>query len=173
MEHRQVLLIGFGTEEERLRDLLAPEKVDVLACGPSGLEKTVGELCMDPGDSVPGEALERGLVLFHNFTRDGLDPVLKILREAGLSRQPMKAMVTPTNWHWKVKNLMKELMQEQEIMGEIMKLKKLRDSMSMPAFTDLPAMKARMMAEVQLSGGEGVTADTVRAAYRELEKYAK
>ena len=45
--------------------------------------------------------------------------------------------------------------------------------MPMPAFTDLPAMKARMQAEVQLSGGENVTVETVRAAYAELQKFLK
>ncbi len=58
-------------------------------------------------------------------------------------------------------------------MGELIKLKKLRDSMPMPAFTDIPAMKARMMAEAQLSGGEEVTVETIRRAYEQLEKYAK
>ena len=173
MEHRQVILIGFGPMEEKLSSLLAEQSVDVLAYGPSRLGDTVGTLCLDEGQKTREEAMDRGLVLFHNFTQDGLDPVLKILREAGIPRQPMKAMVTPTNWHWKVSALMKELQQEQEIMTELFKLKKLRDSRPMPAFTDLPAMKARMMAEVQLSGGEEVTLETIRTAYRELEKFAK
>ena len=173
MEHRQVLLIGFGPMEEKLKDLLKEEHVDILTYGPSRLKDTVGLLCSENGDTAPEEALERGLVLFHNFTQEGLDPVLKVLRQAGIPKQPMKAMVTPTNWHWKVSSLMEELQQEQKIMGEILKLKKLRDSIPMPSFGDIPAMKARMMAEVQLSGGEAVTLETIRAAYRELEKYAK
>ena len=109
--------------------------------------------------------------MFHHFLRDDLDPVLKALREAGLPRQPFKAMVTPTNWHWKVKDLLKELAREQEVMGELIKLKKLRDSMPMPDFTDIPAMKARMLAEMQLSGGENVTVESIRRAYEELQKF--
>ena len=173
MEHRQVLLIGFGSMEEKLRELIEPLNLEVLSFGPSRLTETVGTLCMQREQDPREEAMERGLIMFHNIKRDDLDPVLKVLRQAGIPKQPLKAMVTPTNWHWKLKNLMEELQQEQEIMAEIMKLKKLRDSMPMPAFTDIPAMKARMAAEVQLSGGEQVTVETVRAAYRELQKFAK
>ena len=173
MKQKQVLLVGFGPMEEKLRLLLEPMGLKVLTLGPSHLKKTVGELCLMEQSPSREEALDRGLVMFHQFTQEELDPVLKVLREAGIPRQPYKAMVTPTNWHWTLNALMKELSQEQEIMGEIFKLKKLRDSMPMPAFTDIPAMKARMMAEVQLSGGEGVTVETIRSAYRELEKFAK
>ena len=110
----------------------------------------------------------------HIFAAGELNLCLhSVLREAGIPKQPLKAMVTPTNWHWKVGALLSELQQEQEIMGEIIKLKNLRDSMPMPAFTDIPAMKARMQAEVQLSGGEDVTVETVRAAYAELQKFLK
>ena len=35
--------------------------------------------------------MDRGLVLFHNFTQDELDPLLKALREAELPRQPLKS----------------------------------------------------------------------------------
>ena len=173
MEHKQVLLFGFGSLAEKLRLLIEPMGLKVLAFGESRLEETVGTLCMEKEPESGEGAMERGLVMFHNFSREDLDPVLKVLREAGIPKQPLKAMVTPTNWHWKVSALLKELQQEQEIMGEILRLKKLRDSMPMPAFTDFPAMKARMQAEAQLSGGEGGTVETVRAAYRELEKFVK
>ena len=173
MEHKQVLLIGFGDLAEKLLPQLRTLSLEVRTLGPSCLHKTVGELCLQEQDLPQEEALDRGVVLFHNFSRDDLDPVLKVLREAGIPKQPLKAMVTPTNWHWKVSSLLSELQQEQEIMGEIIKLKKLRDSMPMPDFTDIPAMKARMQAEVQLSGGENVTVQTVRAAYAELQKFLK
>ena len=173
MEKKQVLLIGFGPLAEKLKEMIAPLGICVRTYGASYLSKTVGELCMEENTPAPEPAMERGLVLFHHFRQEELDPVLKILREAKLSKQPLKAMVTATNRHWKAENLIGELQQEQELMGELMKLKKLRDSMPMPAFTDVPAMKARMAAEVQLSGGEGVTAETIRCAYRELSKFAE
>ena len=173
MEHKQILLIGFGVLEEMLLSRLKPLSLEIRTLGPSCLNHTVGELCLWKEKQPREEALERGVVLFHNFSRDDLDPVLKVLREAELPKQPLKAMVTPTNWHWKVGALLSELQQEQEIMGEIIKLKTLRDSLPMPDFSDIPAMKARMQAEVQLSGGEDVTVETVRAAYAELEKFLK
>ena len=173
MEHKQILLMGFGLLEEKLRALLEPMGLEVLTCGPSYLPKTVGEIFLSENPGSPEEAMERGLVMFHNFAHEDLDPVLKVLREAEIPTQPYKAMVTPTNWHWTVEALLSELQQEQLVMGELIKLKKLRDSMPMPAFTDIPAMKARMMAEAQLSGGEEVTVETIRRAYEQLEKYAK
>lgn len=173
MADKKVLLIGFGDLEEKLRTLLKPLQLEIQGIGPSHISSTIGELCLLDQQEPAEEAMERGLVMFQNFTRDDLDPVLRVLRDAGIPRQPFKAMVTPTNWHWKLEDLLKELQQEQEIMSEIIKLKQLRDTIPMPSFTDIPAMKARMAAEVQLHGGEGVTVETVRAAYRELEKFAK
>ena len=173
MEKKLVLLVGFGALEEKLEEILKPLDLEIRKIGPSRLDETVGALCRDEKEYPREEAMDRGLVMFGGFTRDDLDPVLKVLREAELPRQPLKAMVTPTNQKWKLQDLLQELLQEQEIMGEIIKLKQLRDSLPMPAFTDIPAMKARMMAEVQLRGGEEVTVETVRAAYRELQKFAK
>ena len=109
MEQKQVLLIGFGSQEEMLRDRLSELDLEVRTYGPSCLSRTVGELCQMDQENLPEEGLQRGLVLFHRFTREDLDPVLKVLRQAGISRQPLKAMVTPTNWHWKVENLLEEL----------------------------------------------------------------
>ena len=173
MEQRQVLLVGFGSLGETLKQQIAVLGPRVLMIGPSRLNETVGQLCGETCQNPQEEAMERGLVLFNHFRQEELDPVLKALREVPIPRQPLKAMVTPTNRHWKVSDLVKELQQEQEIMAEIIKLKKLRDAMPMPAFTDLPAMKARMAAEVQLSGGENVTVESVRRAYEELQKFAE
>ena len=106
MEEKQVLLIGFGGMEETLRPRLEELDLKVLAPGASQLSRTVGELCMEKEAFPREEAMERGMVLFHNFSRDDLDPVLKVLREAGIPKQPLKAMVTPTNWHWKVSALL-------------------------------------------------------------------
>ena len=173
MEHQEVLLIGFGELTEKLKNLLEAGKLEVMTFGAEDISQTVGQLVTAGGSEKPEEPLDRGLVMFHNFTREGLDPALKILREAGIPKQPLKAMVTPTNWHWKVQNLLQELQQEQQLMGELIKLKQLRDTIPMPAFTDIPAMKAWMAAEVQFSGGESVTLETIRSAYEGLLKLKK
>ena len=122
MEHKQVLLIGFGSLEDKLLPQLEALSLEVRTLGPSCLTKTVGELCLQEKSMPREEGLERGVVLFHHFSRDDLDPVLKVLREAGIPKQPLKAMVTPTNWHWKVRDLLSVLQQELEIMGELIKL---------------------------------------------------
>ena len=173
MEHKEVLLIGFGELTEKLKSLLEKENLEVMTFGAEDIPQTVGQMVSSGGNPQPGTALERGLVLFHNFSRDDLDPVLKVLREAGIPKQPLKAMVTPTNWHWKVQDLLKELQQEQQLMGELIKLKQLHDTIPMPAFTDIPAMQAWMAAQVQFSGGESVTLETIRSAYEGLLKLKK
>ena len=173
MEHKEVLLIGFGELTEKLKGLLEQADLEVMVFGEEDISQTVGQLVLSGGNKEPGTALERGLAMFHNFSREELDPVLKVLREAGIPRQPLKAMVTPTNWHWRVRDLLKELQQEQQIMGELIKLKQLHDTIPMPAFTDIPAMKVWMAAQVQLSGGESVTVETIRSAYEGLLKLKK
>lgn len=173
LAQKQVLLIGFGLLEEKLRTLLEAMNLQVLTVGPSHLNKRVSEIFLSENPESQEEAMERGLVMFRHFSQEDLEPVLRVLREAEIPKQPYKAMVTSTNWNWKLEDLLSELQQEQQIMGELIKLKKLRDSMPMPAFTDIPAMKARMMAEVQLSGGEEVTVESIRKAYQELEKFAR
>ena len=172
MDHQEILLVGFGPLAEKLALLLKPMGYGLRIVQPSQQKKTIGQLCLED-EMLPQEpAMERGVVLFRNFTQEDLDPALKILRQAGLPRQPHKAMVTATNWHWKLGDLIKELDQEQIVMTALIRLKQLRDQMPMPAFTDIPAMKARMQAEVLLKGGEGATVEAIDRAYQELLKFA-
>lgn len=173
MEHKKILLVGFGPLEEKLTVLLAPYGWEIQTVQPSQMNQTIGELCRYGENIAQEPPMERGTVLFWNFSQQELDPALKVLREAGIPRQPHKAMVTPTNWHWKLSALLQELAQEQLVMGELIKLKKLRDQMPVPAFTDIPAMRARMQAEMLLKGGEDATAENIRRAYEELAKFAK
>lgn len=172
MEEKKILLAGFGPLEEILR-----LQLQALGCGlqtvqPSQYEKTIGELCRYGQELPTEENPDRGTVLFWNFTQQELDPALKLLRQAQLPAQPHKAMVTKTNWHWKLSDLIEELAQEQQVMAALIRLKRLRDQMPMPDFMDLPAMQARMQAEVLLKGGEGATVEALEKAYAELEKFA-
>ena len=170
MEKKQILLIGLGTEARKVSQALAGTEIQVLEADTGIMGDTVGQIfTQEP--VCAGETLSPAVIMFRGFDRDSLDPVLLAIRNAGLTHQPLKAMVTPTNWNWRLGDLYSELQQEQQVMGALMKLKKLRDAMPMPDIMNIPAMKARMQAEVLLKGGEDATVEAIEKAYRELEKF--
>lgn len=171
MNQKQVLLVGFGSEYQELAAVLAP--LEIRRVGGELLEKTVGEVCRGPLPESGGEPLELPLILFHNIAQEELDQVLKAIRQVKLPRQPLKAMVTPTNQSWTLAALYQELQQEQQVMGALIRLKQLRDRMPMPDLMNIPAMQARMQAEMLLSGGQEATVEAIEAAYRELQKWEK
>ena len=70
MEHKEVLLIGFGAMEEKMTELLQSPEVDVMTFGSSRLNETVGQLVLSREKDEREEAMDRGLVLFHNFTQE-------------------------------------------------------------------------------------------------------
>ena len=170
MEMRQILLVGLGTEGQKVRQALADMEITILEADAGTMALTVGQI-FTQGESCCGETMSPAVIMFRGFDRDSLDPVLLAIRQAGLSHQPLKAMVTPTNWNWRLGDLYSELQQEQQVMGALMKLKKLRDAMPMPDIMDIPAMKARMQAEVLLKGGEDATLEAIEKAYGELKKF--
>lgn len=171
MDQKQVLLVGFGAEYEQLAAALAP--LETRRVGGEMLERTVGQVCSEPLQAGAGKPLDLPLILFHNLTRDELDEVLKAIRQVKLPRQPLKAMVTPTNQGWTLAALYEELQQEQQVMGALIRLKQLRDRMPMPDIMNIPAMQARMRAEMLLSGGQEATVEAIDAAYQELQKWEK
>ena len=173
MERKQVLLVGLGTQEALVREALKDTDIEILSADDGRMEETVGAVFTEPTPSGLARAMDLTLIMFRNFTREELDPVLKAIREAGLSRQPLKAMVTAHNWGWKLGDLYEELQQEQKVMGALIRLRAVRDATPMPDFMDIPAMRARMVAETLLRGGEDVTVEAVEKAIVELKKYQK
>lgn len=173
MERKQILLVGLGREDILVRKALEGEDIAVLSADRSLLKKTVGEVFSQELTGDSEEAFRPAFLMFRNFSREDLDPAIHLLRQAGLSHQPLKAMVTPTNWRWTLGDLYAELQQEQQVMGALIRLRKLRDSMPLPDFMDIPAMKARMQAEALLKGGEEATVEAIEGAYQELLKYKK
>ena len=173
MADRQVLLVGLGPEAEKVRMALQGQSLDLLSIGPDQLELTVGQVFEKGCFQTSGETLSPYLMMFRGFSSDQLDAVLRDIRQASLSHQSVKAMVTVTNWNWKLKDLYEEVQQEQKIMAALIRLRKLRDSMPMPEITDFPAMQARIQAEVLLKGGENATEEAVERAYQELLRFQK
>lgn len=172
MGEKQVLLVGLGTEAQKVQKALEETEIQVICRDGAKLHLTVGE-AFGESDGLGGETLSPAMIMLRSFTRDELDEVLRLIRQAGLSRQPLKAMVTPTNWSWRLEALYEELQEEQKIMSALIRLKQLRDSMPLPDFMDIPAMQARMQAEMVLKGGENATMESIQKAYDALLKFQK
>ncbi len=57
--------------------------------------------------------MEERVVIFHGFTREELDRVLRALKSAlGRDVDLIPAVTTPTSLEWKVKDLIEELRKE-------------------------------------------------------------
>ena len=177
MKEKQVLCYGFADQEEILFAVLRTLGITPVPVTADRLSQQVGFLCGLPGyreknRPLSGEAPREALMLFHNLPREDLNDVLRSIRQGGVTRSSLKAMVTPTNSNWTLETLLGELRLEQEVMGELMKLNRLRREIT-PDPMNFGLMQALVRAEKCFSGGEEVTADTIRQAYAELSRYQK
>ena len=172
MEKKQALIYGYGEDTDRLCAALAAMDIRPLVIPAEQMGQQVGYLCGLPGyrekKEVPALTEDRAMLLFHNLTRDDLDDALRGIREAGITRSSLKAMVTPTNRNWPMAKLLGEIYQEQQVMGELMKLSRLRKDVTPDPF-NFPLMQALIQAEKCFSGGEDLTVDQVKKAYADLE----
>ena len=64
-------------------------------------------------ESIPSDAfsMTEPMVILHGFDSPGLDRVLALLRESGLSVS-LKAVTTPTNLRWSGQQIYRELLRE-------------------------------------------------------------
>ncbi len=58
---------------------------------------------------------EKKVVIFHGFEREELGSLIKVLREKA-GKEIIMAVTTETSLEWKVKDLIKELIEEDEFM---------------------------------------------------------
>ena len=173
----KAVIYGFGDQEQRLCEILEGLDITPLAVPREDMGQQVGYLCGFKGyrrkNREPGE-LPRGyaMVLFDGLSRDDLDRTLKAIHDGGITVRSLKAMVTPTNRNWTLDALLGEIHQEQQIMGELMKLGKLRKEFTPDPF-NLPLMQALVQAEKCFSGGEEVTMESVKKAIADLQALKK
>ena len=176
MEQKQALIYGFAEEGELVCRALEGLGIAPRVVAPEEMGQQVGYLCGLPGyrekKKAPALTVDRAMILFHNLTRDELDEALKALHNGGVTRTSLKAMVTPTNSGWPMAKLLGEIHQEQQVMGELMKLSRLRKGVTPDPF-NFPLMQALMQAEKCFSGGEELTVEQVRKAYAALEAALK
>ena len=177
MEQKQALMYGFGGQEALLCRVLEARGIVPVPVAPEDMGQQVGRLCglagyrekkRQPGALPQGQ----GLLVLHNVTREELEELLKAIRQAGVTVPSLKAMVTPTNLNWTLDVLFGELFREQEIMGELRKLGRLRRNV-LPDPGNLPLMHALIQAQKCFGGGEEVTLEQVKKAIRDLEAVLK
>ena len=111
-------------------------------------------------------------MVFEDLSREALNPTLKAIHDGGITTRSLKAMVTPTNRSWTLDVLLGELAREQQIMGELMKLDRLRRQFT-PDPMNMKLMQALIRAEACFSGGEEVTLESIRRAAADLEALKK
>lgn len=66
--------------------------------------------------SQKSASAEKGCIILSGFSGKQIDPVLAELRKSGASI-PLKAVLTPSNQGWSVKELVSELEKERERLG--------------------------------------------------------
>ena len=176
MEKKQALIYGYGEDTDRLCAALSAMDIQPLVIPAEQMGQQVGYLCGLPGyrekKDAPELTVDRTMILFHNLTRDELDDAIHGIRAAGITRSSLKAMVTPTNRNWPMAKLLGEIYQEQIVMGELMKLSRLRKDVRPDPF-NFPLMQALMQAEKCFSGGEDLTVEQIKKAYADLEAALK
>ena len=173
----KAVIYGFGDEEQTLCEILEGQGITPVVVTPENMGQQVGCLCGFKGyrhkDRQPRD-LPQGyaMILFEGLSREDLEVALKAIRTGGVTTRSLKAMVTPTNRNWTLDALLWEIHEEQLIMGELMKLGKLRKEFTPDPF-NLPLMQALMQAEQCFSGGEEVTMELVKKAISDLEALKK
>ena len=173
MENKQILLVGLGDEARLVREAMKGQQIEIRTICAGHMNITVGEAFTGDLPLESDQVMKPTVIMFRGFDREELDPVLRDIRQAGLSHQPLKAMVTATNWSWNLQALYEELKEEQQVMAALIRLQKLRNSMPLPDFMDIPAMRARIQAENLLKGGEGATLEAIEKAYENLKRFQK
>lgn len=112
-----VLLFGLTDEEQKnaLRRALAPQKVMLKTVSPAEYGQSVGRLAGDKSlpeaAAVPGAELSQPLLLMAGLSSGRMDQVLTALWKAGV-RIDYKAVLTPTNRSWNVRQLFDEIARE-------------------------------------------------------------
>ena len=105
MENKQILLVGLGDEARLVREALKGRQIEIRTICAGHMNITVGEAFTGDLPLESDQVMKPTVIMFRGFDREDLDPVLRDIRQAGLSHQPLKAMVTATNWNWNLQSL--------------------------------------------------------------------
>ena len=124
---KKVLLFGFqdfvgimqaASLAEKFREIGA----EVRTVGSEEYNERIGELCFGErktGKDLRGKAedlLPARMLVFCGLTSEELEKALALCRACGITRDDLKAVLTPDNAMWTGKQLLKELMAEHAAM---------------------------------------------------------
>ena len=124
---KKVLLFGFQdfvgiTQAASLAEKLGEIGAEVRTVGPEEYNERIGELCYGErrAAKVSGNhaaSLPARMLVFCGVTSsEELEKALAICRACGITRDDLKAVLTPDNAMWTGEQLMKELMEEHAAM---------------------------------------------------------
>lgn len=125
-EMKKVLLFGFQdfvgiTQAASLAEKLGEIGAEVRTVGPEEYKERIGELCYGEKRAVKvsesqAAALPARMLVFCGLTSEELEKALPLCRACGITRDDLKAVLTPDNVMWTGEQLMKELMEEHAAM---------------------------------------------------------
>lgn len=99
----------------KVRQLCAIQGLRFSAVDTAQLDRPIRDLAQDlPDPGSAGEPLPEPLLLLCHLSSPQLDKVLQGLRNAGVPRTCLKAILTPTNAGWTLRALYDELCRERE-----------------------------------------------------------
>lgn len=129
--NRKILLFGFSGEEglrsaSSLRRKVRPMNIRVERIEPGDYLKPIGELAGVGMPGIPalrhfpgmpegeyhGSELPVRVVVMSGLTDEQLDLLLKIYPECGITKEDLKAVLTPSNASWSAVGLCGELQKE-------------------------------------------------------------
>ena len=123
---KKVLLFGFQdfvgiTQAASLAEKLGEIGAEVRTVGPEEYKESIGELCFGGKRvaKVPGKqaaVLPARMLVFCGLTSEELERALPLCRACGITRDDLKAVLTPDNAGWSGERLIKELLEEHEAM---------------------------------------------------------
>ena len=124
---KKVLLFGFQdfvgiTQAASLAEKLGGIGAEVRTVGPEEYNERIGELCYGEKKAAKvsvGQvaSLPSRMLVFCGVTSsEELEKALAICRACGITRDDLKAVLTPDNAMWTGEQLVKELMEEHTVM---------------------------------------------------------
>ena len=174
-QKKQVLVYHLGNDEEKLLDVLQKLSISVKVLEPAELSESIGYLCgmygFTPAGLPPaGENPKKPLMVFSGITRAELDRILSACFQAGIAAPALKAMVTETNKHWSVLQLLIEIEKEHQLMQALKALKKRRQAVDLSAQPDDALLRAAAHADVLLNGMKKPTLEEVLQTDKQLSE---
>ena len=116
---KTLLPVGFNDMEiKKLRTAVEVLETEIIPVYEDGYDKTIGAylgLPIDGGQT--GAGIDGQMIVIAGFEQQELNTLLRLMKNAGFSRDVLKAVATPANIGWTFSALWKELSEEHRQMN--------------------------------------------------------